>query len=101
MGDQPPRRIATEDVPRLEAREYRQLLKRTTLRRVPISKALELLGRLIDAAFDRRDLGGLKHAFDLADEFSNRRVTPQQEIMLHYFVGNIWSSMKFLTVVST
>jgi tetratricopeptide (TPR) repeat protein len=101
MADEAPRRIPTEDVPHLEAREYRRLLRRTTLRRVPVGKALEHLGRLIDAAFDRRELEGFAHALNLAGEFSNRRLTPQQQITLHYFVGNIWSSIKFLKRAGT
>lgn len=96
MSNEAPRRIPTEDVPLLEVREYRRLLRRKTLRRVTVSKALELLGRLIDAALDRKEVEGLKHALDLAAEFANRRLAAQQEITLHYFLANTWSGIKFL-----
>jgi LA2681-like HEPN len=101
MADQPPKGTPTEDVARLQTREYRRLLRRKSLKRVAVAKALELLGRLIDEAFDRKDLAGLNHALRLADEFSSRRLTPQQEIMFHYFVANIWSSIKFLNRAGT
>src|SRR5437870_9309809 len=100
MADQP-KGTPTEDVARLETREYRRLLRRKTLKRVSLGKGLELLGRLIDEASDLKDIAGLSHALHLADEFSNRRLTSHQRITFHYFVANIWSSIKFLNRAGT
>jgi tetratricopeptide (TPR) repeat protein len=73
---------------------YRRLMRRKTVKRLAIEKALNHLADLIDTALDSRQRDGLTHALKLGDELRNRKLTGRQSIMLHYFLGNAWSNLR-------
>jgi tetratricopeptide (TPR) repeat protein len=73
---------------------YRKLMRRKTVKRIPIERGLNHVGNLIDTAFDVKQRDGLLHALRLGDELLQRRLTPKQTVILHYFLGNAWSNLR-------
>lgn len=80
---------------------YRSLMKVESLNGLSNQKALSHIGHLIDAAFDVKQIDGLQRAFSLAEELRTRKLTAQQSIILHYFLGNAWSNLSSLTRAGT
>lgn len=74
--------------------DYRKLMRRKTVTRIPIERGLNHLADLIDTSFDAKQRDGLLHALRLGDELLQRRLTPKQTVVLHYFLGNAWSNLR-------
>lgn len=53
--------------------------------------AFELLGRLIDDAFDNVDLLLVDHLLALADKIEARKLQPEEQALLDYFRANAWA----------
>ena len=75
-------------------------MRRKTVRRIPVEKALDHLARLY-TAFDVRQYAGLSHALKLGEELCTRKLTSRQAITLHYFLGNTWSNLRTLRRAGT
>ncbi len=76
--------------------DYRKLMRRKTVRRIPVDRGLKHLAALIDTSFDARQRDGLLRALKLGDELQKRRLKPTQTVVLHYFLGNAWSNLRWI-----
>ena len=58
--------------------------------------ALDELGRQIDSHLEKKDLAGLDDAIAIARKIAKRALRPDLAALLHYFEGNIWSSIRHI-----
>lgn len=75
------------------ATKYEDLLK-LDLTSVPIENALAHLGRLVDAATDRRDERGLRHAVAVGESLQSRLDKPTHRATVHYYLANAWAGLR-------
>ena len=54
--------------------------------------ALNVIGHLIDQANDNENASATSHAFVLLDLLAKRDLSPEHEILLHYFRANAWEN---------
>ncbi len=74
---------------------YQQLMKVENWENIPIEKALNLLGVLIDISLDLKRPEGLQKALNLSKELEKRKgISSEQKALLYYFVSNAWSNLK-------
>jgi tetratricopeptide (TPR) repeat protein len=77
---------------------YEHLRSLSTLGDMPNDAALNTVGLLADLSHDHRSEDGLVQALTLADELRRRDLTPQQDALLWYFIGNVWGYRRILRV---
>lgn len=54
--------------------------------------ALNFIGRLIDQAIDSGNSNETSQAFALLDLLAERNLSPEHEVLLHYFTANAWEN---------
>ena len=57
-----------------------------------IDQALEIIGQVIDTAFDTQSAAGTDHAFDLIQKLEQQELSPEQSALLHYYRSNAWEN---------
>ena len=58
------------------------------------TKAIKLIGTIIDVGSDQQSLAALDHANDLLDQFLKTAVSDHHACRAHYFRANIWSGKR-------
>ena len=80
---------------------YNKLMKMTCLNGLSNESALHAIGHLVDTSFDVKKKEGLQRAISLSEELQARELTSQQSAILHYFLANAWSNLRYLTRART
>lgn len=70
------------------------LLMGKKLDELSASKAMQLIGTIIDLGGDERSLAALEHASGLLDQFLAGKVSAHHACRTHYFRANIWSAKR-------
>lgn len=71
-------------------------IKLSSLKDFETDRAIEIIGRFVDAAVSLKRVDGLKHAVHLLSLIEKRNLDSKQKVLLHYFTANAWSKIKIL-----
>ncbi len=75
---------------------YKLLISQETVVNLNNDEALDRISHLIDLSFDLQKVKGLKHALKLSESLEKRKLSDEQFVLLHYFLGNAWDSIRRL-----
>ena len=67
-------------------------VKESIIKSLSNDDALSLIGKIIDQAFDEKEVHLTTHALKLLDELEKRGLSSRQTVLLHYFRANAWEN---------